>query len=140
MTLFISEKNKKVIFKELLLYIGITAFIALFGFVYEQFSHGVNSNYMWFAWAWVLGFGVIPYLLLYLLPIKRVPGTLTECVYNLGVAILTTRSIFIGVLEIYGKTNSKMVVVYTILAILFLVAGVALYIYGLFSKKEETKE
>jgi uncharacterized membrane protein YiaA len=33
-----------------------------------------------------------------------------------------------------------MVVVYTILAILFLVAGVALYIYGLFSKKEETKE
>ena len=140
MTLFISERNKKVIFKELLLYIGITAFIALFGFVYEQFSHGVNSNYMWFAWAWVLGFGVIPYLLLYLLPIKRVPGTLTECVYNLGVAILTTRSIFIGVLEIYGKTNSKMVVVYTILAVLFLAAGVALYIYGLFSKKEETEE
>ena len=96
--------------------------------------------YMWFAWVWVLGFGVLPYLALYLLPIKKVPGTLTECVYNLGVAILTTRSIFLGVLQIYGKTNSKMTVVYGILAALFLVAGVALYIYGLFSKKEGTKE
>ena len=138
--MFISEKNRKTVLKELILYIGITAFIALFGFVYEQFSNGVNSNYMWFAWVWVLGFGVVPYLLLYLLPIKRVPGTITECVYNLGVAVLTTRSIFLGVLQIYGKTNSKMVIVYTVLAILFLVAGVALYIYGLFSKKEGTKE
>ena len=138
--MFISEKNRKTVLKELILYIGITAFIALFGFVYEQFSHGVNSNYMWFAWVWVLGFGVIPYLALYFLPIKRVPGTLTECVYNLGVAVLTTRSIFLGVLQIYGKTNSKMVVVYTILAIVLLVTGVALYIYGLFTKKEETKE
>ena len=138
--MFTSEKNPKTVLKELILYIGITAFIALFGFIYGQFSHGVNSLYMWLAWLWVLGFGVIPHLLIYLLPIKRVPGTLAECVYNLGVAILTTRSIFLGVLQIYGKTNSKMVVVYTILAILFLVAGVALYIYGLFSKKEETKE
>lgn len=138
--MFTSEKNRKTVLKELILYIGIMAFIALFGFVYEQFSHGVNSNYMWFAWVWVLGFGVIPYLALYFLPIKRVPGTITECVYNLGVAILTTRSIFLGVLQIYGKTNSKMVVVYGVLSALFLVAGVALYIYGLFTKKEETKE
>ena len=138
--MFTSEKNRKTVLKELILYIGITAFIALFGFVYEQFSHGVNSNYMWFAWVWVLGFGVLPYLLLYLLPIKRVPGMFTECIYNLGVAVLTTRSIFLGVLQIYGKTNSKMVVVYTILAIVLLVTGVALYIYGLFTKKEETKE
>ena len=138
--MFTSEKNKKTLFKEVILYVVITAFIALFGFVYEQFSHGINSNYMWFAWAWVLGFGVLPYLLLYFLPIKRVPGVLTECVYNLGVAILTTRSIFYGVLEIYGKTNSKMALIYTILAIIFLVAGVVLYLFGLFTQKKETNE
>ena len=95
---------------------------------------------MWFAWAWVLGFGVLPYLVLYFLPIKKVPGTISECAYNLGVAILTTRSIFLGVLQIYGKTNSKMVIVYTILVIVCFIASVALYLYGLFSKKEETKE
>ena len=69
--------------------------------------------------------------------IKKVPGTLSECVYNLGVAILTTRSIFIGVLQIYGKTNSKMVLIYTILAVVFLVAGVALYLYGLFTQRKK---
>ena len=138
--MFISEKNPKTVLKELILYIFLTVFIALFGFVYEQFSNGVNSNYMWFAWAWVLGFGVLPYLVLYFLPIKKVPGTISECAYNLGVAILTTRSIFLGVLQIYGKTNSKMVIVYTILVIVCFIASVALYLYGLFSKKEETKE
>ena len=138
--MFISEKNPKTVLKELILYIFLTAFIALFGFVYEQFSNGVNSNYMWFAWAWVLGFGVLPCLALYFLPIKKVPGTISECAYNLGVAILTTRSIFLGVLQIYGKTNSKMVIVYTILVIVCFAASVALYLYGLFSKKEETKE
>ena len=55
--MFTSEKNPKTVLKELILYIGITAFIALFGFIYEQFSHGVNSLYMWLAWLWVLGFG-----------------------------------------------------------------------------------
>ncbi len=135
--MFTSEKNKSTVLKELFLYFGITVFIAVFGIVYEQFSHGINSLYMWFAWVWVLGFGVIPYLVLYLAPIKRVPGTLSECVYNLGVALITTRSIFIGVLEIYGKTNSKMVLVYTILAVVFLVAGVALYLYGLFTQRKK---
>ena len=112
----------------------------LFGFVYEQFSHGVNSNYMWFAWVWPLGFGVVPYLVFYFVPIKRVPGSLSECFYNLGVAFLTTRSLFLGVLEIYGKTNVKMTLVYSVLTIIFLVTGVVLYSFGLFSKKEETKE
>ena len=138
MTLFTSEKNKKYVFKELLLYIGITAFIALFGFVYEQFSHGVNSLYMWLAWLWVLGFGVVPYLLLCFLPINKVPGMISECLYNMGVALLTTRSIFLGVLEIYGKTNERMVVIYTIFTIVFLVSGAGLYVFGLFFKKKES--
>ena len=138
--MFISEKNKKTVLKELILYIGITAFIAVFGIVYEQFSHNVDSSYMWFAWVWVLGFGVVPYLLIYLLPINKVPGTLSECFYNLGVAFLTVRSIFKGVLEIYGKTNIKMVIVYTVLSIVFLIVGLGLYLFGIFYKKDTRKE
>ena len=122
-----------------ILYAGIMAFIALFGFVYEQFSHGVNSLNMWFAWAWVV-FGLIPYLLFLIAPIKWAPGTLTECVYNLGVALLTVRSIFLGVLEIYGKTGLKMELAYTILSIAFLVGGVVLYLIGLLLMKKRTNE
>lgn len=136
--MFTSEKNKSTSLKEFILYVGIMLFIALFGFVYEQCSHGVNSNYMWFAWVWVL-FGLVPYALFCFTPIKRVPGVLTACIYNLGVALITTRSIFIGVLEIYGKTNEKMVLVYTIASVLFLSAGLFLYIFGLFLPKVETK-
>ena len=139
--MFISEKNKKAYLYRFFAYLGIAAFIALFGFVYEQFSHGVNSNYMWFAWIYPLFCGVGVYAILCFLPIKFVPGVLAECCYNLGVALLTTRSIMMGVLEIYGKTNDRMVLIYLILFIIFITLGVLLYAYGLiFLRKKVTKE
>lgn len=119
------------------MYLGITAFIALFGFVYEQFSHNVHTFYMWFAWLWVFGFGFIPYLLLYLLPIKRAPGFLTECVYNFGVAMITFRSIYKGVIIIYNTTGDSMIMAYTILSIIGLALGLVLYIIGLLLNKKQ---
>lgn len=121
----------------MLMYLGITAFIALFGFVYEQFSHNVHTFYMWFAWLWVFVFGFIPYLLLYLLPIKRVPGFLSECVYNFGVAMITFRSIYMGVIIIYNTTGEAMIMTYTIISIISLVVGAVLYITGLLLNKKE---
>ena len=118
------------------IYLGITLFIALFGFVYEQFSHNVHTFYMWFAWIWPLIFGLIPYTSFYFLPIKQMPGTLTESVYNFGVAMLTVRSIFKGVVIIYNTTNDAMVLVYTIMAIVSLVIGAVLYIIGLSTNKK----
>ena len=121
----------------MVLYLGITLFIALFGVVYEQFSHNVHTFYMWFAWIWPLIFGLVPYALFYFLPIKRVPGVLTESAYNFGVAMLTARSIFKGVIIIYNTTSDVMVLVYTIIAIASLLLGVALYIVGLLINKKE---
>lgn len=121
----------------MLVYLGITAFIALFGFVYEQFSHNVHTFYMWFAWIWVLGFGFIPYLLFYLLPIKRVPGLVSESVYNFGVAMITFRSIYKGVIIIYNTTGDDMIMAYTIISIVSLVGGALLYAIGLLLNKKE---
>ena len=86
---------------------------------------------MWFAWVWVFGFGVIPHLVLYLAPIKKVPGLISGCVYNFGVAMITVRSIYKGVIDIYGTTNDQWVLIYTILAIVFLDAGFIMYISSL---------
>ena len=122
----------------MVLYLGITLFIALFGIVYEQFSHNVHTFYMWFAWIWPLIFGLIPYALFYFLPIKRVPGLLTECVYNFGVAMLTVRSVFKGVIIIYNTTNDTIVLVYTILAVVSLLLGAALYLIGLLINKKDS--
>lgn len=140
MTLFISEKRKKSLLKNIIIYIGITLFIAIFGIVYEQYSHNVYSFHMWFAWIWVLCFGVIPYLLLYFLPVTKVPGSVSETTYNLGVAMLTTRSIFIGVIDIYGTTNRTMVIIYTVISIVFLVSGFLMYITAMLIDKFKAKE
>ena len=121
----------------MLVYLGITAFIALFGFVYEQCSHNVHTFYMWFAWIWVLGFGFVPYLLFYLLPIKRVPGLVSESVYNFGVAMITFRSIYKGVIIIYNTTGDDMIMAYTIISIVSLVGGALLYAIGLLLNKKE---
>lgn len=124
----------------MLIYLGITAFIALFGFVYEQFSHNVHTFYMWFAWIWVLGFGFVPYLLFYLLPIKRVPGLISESIYNFGIAMITFRSIYKGVIIIYNTTGDDMIMAYTIISIVSLVGGALLYAIGLLLNKKEERQ
>ena len=139
-TLFTSEKNKKKLLIIVLSYVGITAFIALFGAVYEQFSHNASTPYMWFAWVWVLGFGLLPHLVLYFAPIKKVPGILSGSIYNFGVAIITSRSIFIGVVTIANTPNPKWNVAYLVIAIIALASGFLLYVIGLFMDKKNTKQ
>ena len=95
---------------------------------------------MWFAWIWVLGFGVVPYALLYFLPVKGVPGTLTESIYNLGVAMLTVRSIYKGVIIIYNTTGDNMVLVYTVISVVCLSVGALLYIIGLLLNRKTKTE
>ena len=92
---------------------------------------------MWLAWIWVLGFGVIPYLLLYFLPLKKMPGIITESIYNLGVALITARSIYKGVIIIYNTTNEPIVVTYTVLSIVFLSLGAISFALSLFFSKKE---
>ena len=138
--MFISEKNKKTLLKILIAYICITAFIALFGIIYEQFSHNVYSFWMSFAWLWVLLFGLIPHVAFYFLPINKIPGLLAGCFYNLGVAVFTAGSIYKGVVDIYGTTRDEMFRAYIIIAIICLVAGLALYGMGFGLKKSGNQE
>ena len=96
---------------------------------------------MYLAWIIPCTLGVGVYLILAFVPIKQVPGTLVECIYNFGVAMLTVRSIFIGVIEIYGTTNKAMLATYTVLSIIFLVLGgsayLAIILYSIISSKRK---
>ncbi|NLB48288.1 MAG: hypothetical protein GX813_00315 [Erysipelotrichia bacterium] len=109
----------------------MTIFVAIFGIVYEHYSLGVYSTAMQYAWVFPLILGMLICLLFYVLPIKYLPGFLPFYIYNFGVAIWTFRSVFIGVIEIYGTTNELMVIIYTILGIASSVASVILYLVGL---------
>ena len=138
--MFTLEKNNRKITRTLFIYVSVTLFVALFGFIYELNSNNVFAFEMAFAWIYPLIFGVGTYLTIRLIPVAKAPSLLTACVYNTGVGLITVRSIFIGVIKIYGTTNNVMTSTYTILSIVFLVGGVILYILGLFLPKKETND
>lgn len=129
--MFTSEKNKAATLRTMFIYVGLTVLTALFGIIYENFSHNVYNADMSFAWAWLLGFGVGVYALLAFLPIDIVPGTIPSSIYNFGVAMITARSIFIGVIEIYGNAGivkQEILVSYLIISLIFLIIGFISYI------------
>lgn len=127
--MFTSEKISKNVMRTLFIYVGVTLFIGLFSAIYEINSHNVYSASMVFAFRYPLVLGVGMYLAMRFLPTDKVPGMVPATIYHFGVAMATVRSIFIGVLEIYGTTNRIMVAIYTVIALIFLIVGVGLYLF-----------
>ena len=109
-----------------------TVFLALFGAVYELFSHEVYSYFMIYAFAVPLMLGVMPYALL--LISRKVPGRAALNLWNSGIAALSVGCVFRGVLEIYGTTNS-LNVIYPVSGLLLLTAWLITWIAGSKNKK-----
>ena len=112
-------------------------FLALFGAVYELFSHEVYSYFMIYAFAVPLMLGVMPYALL--LISRKVPGRAALNLWNSGIAALSVGCVFRGVLEIYGTTNS-LGAVYPIVGSLLLTIGLIIGIVGLQKKKRKKSD
>ena len=116
-------------------YAFASAFCALFGAIYEHFSHQVYSYYMIYAFAIPLLLGLLP-LLLIGTGDRPQPGRFFLNVYNAGIAALTLGCLFKGVLDIYGTTNRK-IIVYPILSALLIL--IACFGRGYFSHTVKTK-
>ncbi len=99
---------------------------ALFGAVYEYYSHGVYSYAMIYAFAYPLALGVLPFFLIGFLRAAYPPKTV-RCLWHAGIAALTVGSIVTGVLEIYGTTN-PLTVVYPILGAALCGSGAIAYL------------
>ena len=86
---------------------AVTAFLVLFGYVYDLNGLGVHSGYMTYAFAITLVMCALPYSLLALMsdpPYCRAGFNL----YNSGVATLVEHSLFCGVVRIAGiKSGSR---------------------------------
>lgn len=109
-------------------YLFISLFCVLFGAVYEIFSHEVYSYFMLYAFVFPLVCGALPFFGMAFCR-TPVPGRASQNFYHSGIAALTTGSLFEGVLEIYGTTN-RLVLVYWILGVGFLLLGLILYAAG----------
>lgn len=115
------------------IYLLISILCALFGAVYEVFSHEVYSFYMIYAFAFPLVGGALPFYLFSRLKLKT-PGRLVLHLYHSGIATLTVGSILKGVLIIYGTTNT-LLRYYWFFGFLFAGLGILLYLYERIIKK-----
>ena len=127
MTLSTSDTdNKHRALRTAFIHLAIAIFTALFGAVYENYSHGVYSYYMIYAFAFPLVMGTLPYIAIALFGIKRYPSSVTNAIYNCAIATLTLGSILQGVLVIYGTSNT-LVYVHIIMGAVLVVASVITY-------------
>ena len=118
--MYTSQKTD--IYKTCFRYVHCSLFVALFGAIYESFSHQVFSGYMIYAFAIPLALGAVPTLWL-AKSAKPGPSGFSCCLYHCGIATLTVGCIFQGVLEIYGTTN-RLILVYPIAGGLLTVGGI----------------
>ena len=86
-------------------YLLAALFCAVFGAVYEIFSHEVYSFFMIYAFMIPLVLGALPIFLMGLKGSTFVPAPVSRKLYRAGIVTLTVGSIMQGVLEIYGTTN-----------------------------------
>ncbi len=104
-------------------YLLLACLCALFGAVYERFSHGVYSYFMLYAFAFPLAGGAVPFAALSLSRSARLPPALARNLYHAGIAALTVGSLVRGVLDIYGTTN-RLCRVYGVVGVLGVAAGI----------------
>ena len=100
-------------------------FCALFGGVYEAFSHEVYSYWMIYAFAFPLVLGALPLLVIRMTG-AAYPNRAVRSAQHAGVASLTVGSLVTGALEIYGTTH-PLTIVYWIAGCALLLAAAAIY-------------
>ena len=115
-------------------YLICAACCALFGAVYEHFSHGVFSGHMVYAFVYPLLGGALPFLVLGLYGKGRLASAPVSVLYHCGIATLTAGSIIRGVLEIYGTANG-LTVCYPIAGWTLVILGVGDWLIRVFTKK-----
>ncbi len=101
--------------------------LALFGGIYELFSHGVYSYAMLYAFGFPLAGGALPALLIGLSERCALPGKPVRNAWHSAMATWSVGSMIQGVLEIYGTTN-RLTMVYWIAGGVFAAAAVILHI------------
>jgi len=117
------QNDRKELQRELFIQICFCVFCALFGAVYEYFSHDVYSQYMIYGFAIPLVLTVLPLAWLLRKERRTYPAGAARMLWNFGTAALTVGCLFRGVLDIYGTTN-RLVCIYPAASVILLGSGI----------------
>lgn len=107
------------------LYFKIALAVLAFGFIYEQFGHGVYSNFMIYAFAIPLIFGTAFWQCVANIKRRIVISKSFTNLQGAAIATLTVGFIYKGILDIYGTAGS--------LTKVYWIAGGVLFIAMIFS-------
>ena len=92
----------------MIVYLGVSAFCLLFGFVYSLFGHGVQSAYLSLLFLYPLAGGAAVFALLWRFgpPTAQIPQyRLFYNAYNSGIAALSLASALQGVFDVAGTSS-----------------------------------
>ena len=93
----------------MIVWLGISIFCLIFYLIYNQFSHGVQSAYMTYLFAWPLVLGFLPCTALYIISRLRKStiriSSISDNAYCSCVAALTVSSLLKGIFEIAGTAS-----------------------------------
>lgn len=128
--MFTSDDTKKDMINSAFWHLIFALFCALFGAIYELFSHEVYSFYMIYAFAIPLVLGTLTQHILAGLTHINMKG-LALSFWNMAVVTLTIGCLFKGVLDIYGTTNKLILVYPAASAVLFVLAFIFLIVQRL---------
>jgi len=107
------------------MYLVFASICAVFGGVYEYFSHGVYSPFMMFMFA-IPMFGAAAAFALSMSDELRLPTRTERSLLGAGLATLTVGSCLRGIFDIYGSTVEA-VSFYWIAGFVLALAGAGLY-------------
>ncbi len=119
--------NKNSVSKMFKIYIGVSIFCVILWKIYGNFSHGVNSIYMTYLFAWPLIMGALVNLVFMVIKKLPRPGSFSVNLYNSGVSALTVSSLLRGIFEIAGTACYLQTYLYNV-GRLFVLAGVVVYV------------
>ena len=121
--------RKQIIRKQIIKNIVLTVLCIIFSTIYEFFSHQVYSIFMIGAFIVPLlagvGINVIRWLVYKDIEISESALAICQC----GVYTLTVGSIFKGILDIYGTTNSKGILFWYVGFLLIAIGGALEFIH-----------
>ena len=121
-TLGISGKDKKYVYRSVMIYIGISLFCNVFHIVYAQFGHGVTSIYMTYMFLIPFLLGIVVNLGIGLIDRLPIPYGTIRNFYNSGIATLIAGSCVKGIIDIAGSSTIFIPVFFVVGIVMVMIA------------------
>lgn len=96
--------TKKTVGKGSIIYLGLTVFLLLFSFIYEQFSYGESSLYMRGTFLVTL-FGAVIFFLTGVFG-KGLRNRLSLLLFNSALAVFVSGGLLKGIIDISGRSTT----------------------------------